>query len=119
MGTSRAQLDPATIAGSRARLRTSSENAATGLINAIVNAPESAAEALVQDVEKGAEPQAILALLEAAAKLARFRGVRIDPFVRAMRARLLPQGTPVAGAKPAGRQWKGVPSWLRALLPGR
>jgi hypothetical protein len=111
-----APFNPAGGIERRRYARPSDESAAAGLIDAILRAPQTAAADLVRDVDAGADPQAVLALLEAATTLARLRGLKIDHFVQAMRARLTPPATE-EGVRAKGGLGR-LASWLRAWLSG-
>ena len=112
-----APLNPAEGIERRRYARTSDESAAAGLIDAILRAPHAAAADLVRDVDAGADPQAVLALLEAATTLARLRGLKIDRFVQAMRTRLTPPARAKEGMRAKGGLGR-LASWLRAWLSG-
>src|SRR2546428_4754105 len=81
----------------RSRVRAASENAATGLVEALVRDPTKVAESLLQDLQLREDLPSTLARLEAAARLVRRRGVAINAVVGAIQSRLLRRAASVAG----------------------
>ncbi|MBI4421123.1 MAG: hypothetical protein HY560_09880 [Gemmatimonadetes bacterium] len=119
MSTTLERPNSVPVGDRRARGRSVQENTATGLIETIMTKPQEAAAALVRDVEAGADPEVVLALLDAVQSVARLRGLKIDPFVGAMRNRIsLPDapgqlaGAGAQGARSSGGRQSPVPRWL-------
>jgi len=68
----------------------SEENPTSAFLEMIIRRPQEVAASVAQAVEAGADPEAVLAALDAAEGLSRARGVKVAPFIAAMRQRLSP-----------------------------
>jgi len=66
----------------------SEDNPTSALLEMIIRRPQEVAASVAPAVETGADPDAVLALLDAAEGLSRARGVKVAPFIAAMRQRL-------------------------------
>jgi hypothetical protein len=68
----------------------SEESPTSAFLEMIIRRPQEVATSVAQAVETGADPGAVLALLDAAEGLSQARGVKVAPFIAAMRQRLSP-----------------------------
>ena len=72
----------------RGSVRTARQNSATSLIQTLLRDPVDAATSLERDLEQGAAPGMVLALLDAAEALAGIRGLDLSQAVGGVRARI-------------------------------
>jgi hypothetical protein len=66
----------------------SEEHPTSVLLEMIIRRPHEVAARVAQAVEAGADPETVLAVLDAVERLSRTRGVKVAPFLAAMRQRL-------------------------------
>jgi len=66
----------------------SRETPTSALLEMIIRRPQEVTAGLTREVAAGADPEAVLALLDAAEGLSRIRGAKVAPFIAAMRQRL-------------------------------
>ncbi|HWP38384.1 MAG TPA: hypothetical protein VNL18_12605 [Gemmatimonadales bacterium] len=69
----------------RKRPRTSSDHIATGLVQAMVRDPASAASMITRDLSEGADPDVVLGVLDAVEAILRLRGVDRSEHLKALR----------------------------------
>jgi hypothetical protein len=79
----------------RARPRNSQETRATGLVQAILHDPATAADAIEAEIRTGGDVTMAAALLSAAESLAMLRGIDLKPQLAAMRRRLRGAGVDI------------------------
>lgn len=72
----------------RARLRNSTENHTTNLVQMILRDPAAAGDLLEEDIATGADPDMVLGLLDAAEAVFRLRGVDASAKLSGLRHRL-------------------------------
>jgi hypothetical protein len=68
----------------------SEESPTSAFLELIVRRPQEVARSITRAVETGADPEGVRALLDAVEALSRIRGVKVAPFIAAMRLRLSP-----------------------------
>jgi hypothetical protein len=64
------------------------EDPTSALLEMIIRRPQEVAARVGRAVEAGADPKTVLDLLDAVERLSRARGVKVAPFIAAMRQRL-------------------------------
>ncbi|GBD31145.1 hypothetical protein HRbin33_00093 [bacterium HR33] len=72
----------------RRKRRTTLENAATSIVQLLIQHPGKAGELLEEDLAKGGDPEAVLGLLDAAEAILQIRGVDRSSHLAALRVRI-------------------------------